>query len=658
MKLLEVIPISRGISKETLTYFTATDVSAGSIVKVPLRKKTISAIVLSIQEVSEAKASIKDSSYAIKKIDKINPCELVSPGFIDASKEMADYLAAPTGSVINSIIPKNILLNTEKLKVEIKGINSTVRLRPDAMSSIEIGARRSSLAEIKTAVNSRPHEKFILQDDDEERHANYRSLIREEFAKGFSIFFCLPTIQDIKKTFEILSKGIEQYAFVLHNELPKKEILENWLKILNENHPVIIVATGSFLSIPKRNIGTIIVDKENSSAYKNQARPYLDIRKFSEILSEKMKMKLIFGDLLLRTETIWRHGQGEFIEFFPLKFRSLSTAAQEIVDMKKINSGSEKIPFRIISDQLERLVKTTQENNEHMFIFVARRGLSPTTLCGDCGTIVICSICKAPTVLHRSHKENFFLCHRCGERRSAVEKCKNCNSWNLTTLGIGIDKVYEELSEKFPLMKIFKIDSDSSSTHKIACQTVKKFYEYPGSILLGTEMALVYLNEKIANSAVVSIDSFFSLPDFRINEKVLNILLKTRSFAAKNFLIQTRDTLQKVIECATKGNLAEFYREEISNRKELEYPPFSILIKITVSGEKKKVAEEMDKLEKYLDSYTIAIFPAFTPYAKGKFSMHALIKIPRNSWVDRTLLGKLRNLPPYFNINVDPESLL
>ena len=70
------------------------------------------------------------------------------------------------------------------------------------------------------------------------------------------------------------------------------------------------------------------------------------------------------------------------------------------------------------------------------------------------------------------------------------------------------------------------------------------------------------------------------------------------------------------------------------------------------------IQERMDKLEKYFDAYHLAIFPAFTPYANGKYSMHALIKIPRGGWVDPALLSKLKNLPPYFNINVDPESLL
>lgn len=629
MKLLEVIPISKGISKESLTYFAANDMPVGSIIRVPLRKKTVPAIVLSSQEAIDEKTAIKDSPYAIKKIKEVKSFELIQAKFIEASQETASYLAASSGAVINSLIPKIIILNAEKLKMESRKV-----------------------------ANARAHEKFILQADDEERYANYRSLIREEFAKGFSIFFCLPTIQDIKKTFEILSRGIEQYAFILHGGLSKKEIMENWSKIVNEAHPVLIIATGSFLSVPRSDIGTIVIDKENSGSYKSQVRPYVDIRKFSEILSEKMKIKLIFGDLILRTETIWRYEQGEFIEFASLKFRSLSTAKQEIIDMKNLKDNERKASFKIISERLKNLIKETQENNENVFLFVARRGLSPTTLCGDCGTMVLCSLCNAPTILHRSPKENFFLCHRCGERRSAVEKCSKCNSWNLTALGIGIEKVQEELQEKLPDIKIFRIDSDSAPSHKIACQIIKKFYDSPGSILLGTEMSLLYVNEKIANGAIVSIDSFFSLPDFRINEKVLGILLRIRSFVSKNFLIQTRDASQRVLEYATKGNIAEFYREEISNRKELGYPPFSTLIKITVSGDKKKVAEEMDKLEKYLLPYELIIFPAFTPYAKGKYSMHALIKIPRNNWIDDSLLNKLRSLPPYFNVNVDPESLL
>jgi primosomal protein N' (replication factor Y) len=636
MKLLKVFPIAKGIKSENLSYFTASDTSIGSIVKVPLRKKTVPAIIISTEEVSDVKAEIKNADYETRKVTKIKSSALLTPEFMTAVSKSALYFATTAGSILNLVVPKTIIENAEKIKVEITASN-----------------------------NVRVHEKLVIQSDDEERYATYKSLIREEFARGYSVYFCLPTIQDIKKAYEKLSKGIEQYTFVLHGLLPKKEQIEMWNKASRESHPCLIIATGSFLGLARSDIGTIIVDKENARAYKNQIRPFLDVRIFTEILAEKIKAKIIFGDLLLRTETVFRHNNAELFDVAPLKFRSLTTSDQKIVNMKEvlpenIEKGKEgKEPkFILFSNDFLDLVQKNQDNDENMFVFVARRGLFPSTVCADCGTMVICNTCGAPTVLHKATIENFFLCHRCGEHRSALEKCRNCQSWRLSAFGIGIEAVEEELKTKFPDIKIFKIDSDSTSTHKKAIDVVTKFYASPGSILLGTEMALLYLKDSLANTAVVSIDSFFSVPDFRINEKVMNILLKIRSLTSRNFLVQTRDIDQPIFRYAVGGNLADFYRDEIKERETLNYPPFSIPIKITLIGDKKTVLAGMEELQKMMAPYEIDIFPAFVPTAPGKFSMHGLIKIKRSSWVDENLLAKLKNLPFGYTINVDPESLL
>jgi primosomal protein N' (replication factor Y) (superfamily II helicase) len=636
MKLLSVIPISRGINRENLSYFTSSEVKIGSVVKVPLRKKTIPAIVVSIEDVADVKAEIKNASYETRKIEKIKSASLLLPEFMAAVAESALFFASTSGSVLHSVVPKIIIDEVTKIDIEVKNLKSV-----------------------------RVHEKLVIQSDDEERYATYKSLIREEFAKGYSVFFCLPTIQDIKKAHEKLSKGIEQYTFVLHSLLAQKEQIETWNKASNEEHPSLIISTGSFLGIPRNDIGTIIVDKENTRSYKNQSRPFIDIRIFAENLAEKIKAKIIFGDLLLRTETVWRHNESEIFEVAPLKFRSLTTATPQLINMREPVSNSitgkkeDKEPkFRLFSDELLDLIQKNQINDENLFIFVARRGLSPSTVCGDCGSLVKCNTCGAPTVLHKASHENFFLCHRCGEHRSAMEKCNDCQSWRLSAFGIGIEAVEEELKERFPNIKIFKIDSDSASTQKKANDIMAKFYISPGSILLGTEMALMYLKETVANTAVISIDSFFSIPDFRINEKVMNILLKIRACTTRSFLVQTRDIEQKILKYATGGNLAEFYRDEIKERELLSYPPFSIPIKITLQGDKKTVLAGMEQLQKEMAPYEVDIFPAFIPITKGKFSMHALLKIKRKEWVNQDLLHKLNSLPPQYTINVDPESLL
>lgn len=404
------------------------------------------------------------------------------------------------------------------------------------------------------------------------------------------------------------------------------------------------------------------MDKENARSYKLQARPYLDMRYFTEKFAEENKIRIIFGDLLLRTETIYRYKNAELVEVAPLKFRSLSTSSQEIIDMKEIKkpdeNGIERVEFKIISPKLETLLKENIQNNEHMFVFVGRRGLSPSTVCADCGTIVICNSCGAHTILHKSSVENFFLCHKCGERRSALEKCRNCSGWRLTTLGIGAELVEKEIEDMFPEQKIFKINTDVTPTHKKAVAEIEKFYSAPQGILVGTEMALLYLSEKISNSAVVSIDSFFSIPDFRINEKVLNILLKIRSVTDKNLLIQTRDSKQKIFEYAVRGNLVDFYKEELEDRKALNYPPFSILVKVNIVGTKAEVMEAVEKLQKFIEPYEIDIFPAFIPQSKGKYSVNGVVKIKKEEWPNEKLLGIFKTLPPSYSVNVDPESLL
>ena len=647
MRILEVIPIARGINKDTLSYFTGSDIPVGAIIKVPLRKRVVPALVINSKDVGDEKVEIKNSSFPLKKIAKIKHASLLTKSFADAAETTADYYVGHIGSVLNSIVPKSILENIEK--IDLSEINSKSHL--DQTKNQFDGARKTTKAE-----------KFVIQSSDEDRYAQYKSIIREEFAKNSSVFFCLPTIQDIKKAKETLQKGIEPFTFVLHSSLNKKEIVETINKILKEKHPLLIIGTGGFLSIPKDNISTIILDKENSRSYKTQVRPYIDIRKFAEIFAEKMNSKIIFGDLLLRTDTIWKQKNGELVELASLKFRSLTTSTQEIVDMRSIQKETEekenKNAFKILSETLEQKIKDNIENNEHMFIFTGRRGLSPSTVCAYCGNIVKCNYCGAHIVLHKSAVENFFLCHKCGERRSALEKCSYCNGWRLTTLGIGSEMVEEKIKELFPKANIYRIDADTATTHKKAQDTADKFYNSPQGILVGTEMALLYLTEKIENTAVVSIDSFFSIPDFRINERILNILLKIRSITDKNFIIQTRDIAQKVFDYAVKGNLVDFYRDEIEDRQKFNFPPFATLLKISICGTKNEVLEWVENIQKMIEPYEIDVFPAFIPQAKGKYGVNGIIKIPQGKWPDKELYEKLKNLPMDVLVNVDPDSLI
>lgn len=629
MKIIHVIPIAKGIGKETLSYFTSIDVIPGSIVEIPLRSKKISGLVVATTDAKDMKSEIKNADFTIKKIDSLTSIEYFTPAFFEAVRKTADHFAASTGSVLSALIPGEIL--------------KTIKARPALIQS-----------------NVPPvHEKYVIQGDDEDRVTHYRSLIRQEFAKKTSVYVCVPTIEDAKRAHTLLEKGIEKYAFLLHSTLTKKQLLDTWKKIQETNHPILIVGTGQFLCVPRADLHTIILEKENSRSYKMPARPYLDIRTFVEFFATTIKARLVMGDILLRTETLWREARGELIQTAPFKFRSLTTAEETLKDMRSYKSSNGG--FKIFSEEVEELIKKTKEESHRMFILTTRRGIAPSTVCGDCQNIVMCTSCSAPVVLHKSkmsEDKNFFLCHRCGERRSTEEVCKTCGSWKLGTVGIGIDMIHEKIKDRFPDIKVFRIDADTTKTDKAIKDTVDKFTNSPGSVLIGTEMALLYLHEKIDNSAIISIDSLFSIPDFRIYERIFYMLLKMRNISTRHFILQTRNPEEKVLEYALKGNLIDFYRDQIDERKRFDYPPFSMMIKITLEGEKDQIVKEMDEIQTTLEPYVVEVFPAFTQTVRGKFVLHGLIKIDRTTWVDKELLARLKLLSPHVSVKIDPDSLL
>jgi primosomal protein N' (replication factor Y) len=353
---------------------------------------------------------------------------------------------------------------------------------------------------------------------------------------------------------------------------------------------------------------------------------------------------------------LYREGEGELMEASPFKFRSLSTASDLLIDMKKDKTKGE---FVVLSPELENLIKKSRDESERMIILGTRRGLSPSTICGDCQNIVVCNNCSSPVVLHESNGKRFFMCHRCGERRSAEEYCKVCGSWKLTTIGIGIDLIREKIKEKFPDINVFKIDSDSTKGNEKTIKGIlEKFRNHPGSILIGTELMLQYLHEKVENSAIVSLDSLFALPDFRIQEKILYMLTQIKTLTTKFFIVQTRRAEEKVFEYGLKGNLSDFYRSEIESRKNFKYPPFTNLIKITLEGKKENIINEMKEAQDILDPYEVEVFPAFTHTIRGNYVLHGLIRVPASKTLPKDLISKLRSLSPSITVKVDPETLL
>jgi primosomal protein N' (replication factor Y) len=616
-----------------LSYFTNSKPNTGSIVSVPLRSKKIFAIVTNTRPVSDLKTEIKQATYEIKKLGKIESLNSLPTSFMETCTWLADFYATHSGAVIDAFISDMILENISKIKSPKHYM--TDNQTPSTQKDIH-----------------------AVQGDDEDRLSSWRSVIRQEFARKKSVVIYVPTTEDGRYFFNSLEKGVEGYIFLFNSEIKQQTFIDNWNKIHDMSHPVVIIATPSFILNPRDDIETIILERENSRGWISLKYPYMDGRIAIEKYANLQNQKIYIADSVLRVETLYRLHNHDITESAPFKWRSISNAKDLLIDMRMYKSSENN--FKVISPELEQLINFNKINNTRLFILTTRRGISPMTVCDDCESVVTCKKCSSPVVTHASRESgrNFFMCHKCGERRSADEACITCGGWRLTPLGIGTERIVSEIHNKLPDVEVLRLDSDATKTDRQISKTLEKFYSLPGSVLVGTELAMLHIRDNIEHIAIVSIDSLFALPEFRMSEKIMYILTRLRNKATQTILVQTRKPEEKIFEYGLKGNLSEFYRNTIEERERFFYPPFSFLIKITIEGKKDIIAEDMSRLTKIMEPYEIDIFPAFTSTIKGNYMLHGLIKIKNKEWPDPELINKIRILPQQIKVRIQAESLL
>lgn len=645
MQILTVAPIVRGALQGHLTYFTKESVPLGAVIMVPVRTREVPALVLESKSVSDAKSALKSSEYALRKITRLKPHRVWNNAFMKAAEETARYSAQGLGETLLALTPKTIL------DAHVDGT-----LDEATNSNIKKSASGKKI--------------LAIQSDNKTRLEAYRQLVRESFARHESVFICVPTLEEVERLERELGHGIKEYTYAFHSVLTKKRLLEKWLGVLEEKHPTLVIGTPQYLALP-RTFNTIVLDEENSRSWKTLTRPLIDMRIFAEAYATLKGSTLIFGASILRPETHKRIQSGEIGEFNRINNRTPAELKTSIIDPrieeKHIREMTGKRTMQIVGDEIQTLVEDAQKEHTNIFLLAARKGLSPITACGDCGTIIRCEECDTPLVVHKQGEHRIFSCHSCGLIRTPEsgehETCPTCAGWRLEPLGIGIERIEDEINELFPDAPRFVFDGDRIKTRAQARKLIMQFEASRGGILIGTPMTVPYLTS-VDGTAVISIDSLFAIPDFRMNERIFALILALREKTHDTLLVQTRMDHTTLLDQALKGDLLAFTEAELNLRKAFSYPPYGTIIKVTLRGKRTELPAELERLKAYLADYTpispqtITREPACAGRPKNVFRMHIILKLADGTWPHDKLLTKLRALPPQFTIEVNPDHLL
>lgn len=625
MWLLNVTPISRGIPKERLYYFSPSRIAEGDLIEVPLRSKTIVAKVESVRAVIDTKAELKSLPFAIRKVETVKIPRFFSAAFMEAANDAALYFCSTLGAALYSLLPPKRLLDSLPDIFNEKKSVSPPNLEQDI---------------------------FVLQCQDKDRVAAYRLIIREEFAKGKSVILIAPTISETIAIYKNIGKGIENYAYLLHQRLSKFAVAETWKKAADEKHPIVLVTTPLFLGLPRNDLGTIIIERESSRMYKKESRPFADYRIFAQLLAKRLGVRMIRGDSTIESATFNELETGRWYKHDKTSFRFLSSANTKTIIFNSEASRKSQSP---ISKEIFELIEENRETGGHFFILSPRRGLASRTICRDCGKSLSCPNCGGTLVLHggRRSAEDIpkYLCHKCGTEIASTVRCERCKSWNLAPFGVGSEKIEREITKKYPDLKIFRLDRDTAARDSLADKIAGQFLSSAGGILVGTELALSRVNQKIETVAILYPELLTTMPEYSADEEALRLMLRAKSLAEKKFVIQTADSELPLLSQIEDSNLSDFYRNELAIRKSLNYPPFRIMILISWKPNNKFKSQIEAMLAPYKPIY-------FSGWATGvKKEERALIKLKPDDWPNEKLREKLLSLPASCAVEVSPNRI-
>lgn len=635
MYVLTVLPLVRGTLKSALTYFSKDLIKTGDIVTVPLRGREVPALVIEVNDANNKKTILKNSDYKIKKIVRREPYTLWNKSFIKAVEETSLAYLQQFSETLLALTPKAIL---------------------DAYFDKQLTNDNE-----RRAINkgTSPSRVFAIQGSTDTRVKQYHRLVKKSLTQNESIFICAPTQEDVERIASEFSDNKNEELFVFHSGISEKKLLKQWEKVRGETLPLLVVGTPQYLSLP-RHFGTFILEEEHSRLWKTFIRPFIDMRFFAATLAQNSGSELVLGAPILRLET---HKKIIDKEIKLIATRTETHKGSLLIDPrieeKEIKERTGSRTVQILGDEVHAIIKHSQENDEKAFLLVARKGLAPLVVCGDCGHALRCPVCDKLLVLHKKEVARIFSCHSCGFNRALEdgehEICPACGGWRLEGLGIGIEKVEDEVKRLFPPAECFILDGDHTKTRASARKVISLFEKSKNGVLIGTPMAIPFLST-VSATAIVSLDPLFAIPDFSMNERIFALILTLREKTKGKFLVQTRLDDTTLFEQALAGDTKPFVEDELVMRKTFSYPPYGTIIKITLRGARAQIPVEMEKLATFLAEYN-PLTQKTIIHKKNTLQMSMILKLKKNGLSDEKLFSKLYSLPPQFIIEINPDNL-
>ena len=560
---------------------------------------------------------IKDKEYIPSSLAQRKILELFSEAKIISRKVLLEISSSALSTLLEKGVLSEIKEEDYRMKYDIK--RDTKKVLTKAQQNV-----------VDSVLNDQRHVPFLLFGvTGSGKTEVYMQIIERVLQKGKTAIILVPEISLTPQMVEQFSNRFGNQIAALHSALSEGEKYDEWRRIARGEANIVIGARSAIFA-PLKNIGIIIMDEEHSDSYKQgDKNPRYHARDIAIWRGKYHSCPVLLGSATPSLESMARAQKGVY-ELVTLQERvnGKMLPEVEIIDM---NQESKRSSYHITNTLLKNLNDCIKRGDQAI-LFLNRRGFSTFVTCKNCSEVIRCPNCDITLTYHKSNK--MLRCHYCGYATPLPKECPKCHENSLSDLGVGTEKIEEELHILLPSVKVLRMDVDTTSKKGAHKKMIDAFRNHEYDILLGTQIVAKGLDfSDVTLVGVINADTSLNIPDFRSSENTYSLLSQVagrsgRSSKTGKVLIQTFNPDHYAISFVKHHDYLGFYNEEMKIRKRLGYPPFYFLCYLKISGkeadylfqESLKIKRSLERNLQYttiLGPTTLAVFKVNNIYRYG-----------------------------------------
>jgi len=501
----------------------------------------------------------------------------------------------------------------------------------------------------------------------------YLQLIAKAIQEGKQAIVLVPEISLTPQMVERFLSRFGAEVSVTHSRLSQGERYDQWKKA-RDGEISVMIGPRSALFTPFSNLGVIILDEEQENSYQSDTTPKYHGREVAEKLAKLTRSLLVMGSATPDLQSYYRGKEGDYL-LLEMEKRATGASLPQvtITDMRQeLEEGN----FSVFGRELYESIAENLKKKEKTMLFLNRRGYATFVSCRKCGYVMTCENCNVSYTYHVGAEELF--CHYCGSHAKNPETCPSCGSKYIRYFGTGTQKIEEQVRKYFPEAMVLRMDMDTTGKKNSHQRILEQFKRY-GDILIGTQMiAKGHDFSEVTLVGILAADTSLYMGSYRAAENCFQLLTQAAGRAGRGDLggrvvIQTYQPEHYSIIHAAKQDYKGFYEEELRLRRAMNYPPFSSVFSILVTGEDEmEVINQTKKLRKIMmldkknDEVTVlGATPAFYSKLRKEYRWQIITKAQEEPLLREFVLDavqrwkkKEKNQRVQYQLTLNPRNLM